>query len=76
MNLSTAHQAALIPVKIKEWGGSFFNFLQSLGPRYDALEIVQKVVQTFPAFRDENIHPQVGRGNFILRKMCISIEIC
>lgn len=38
------------------------HLLESLGPRYDALEIVQKVVDTFPAFQDEVIHPEVGKG--------------
>ncbi|CAD6587077.1 MAG: hypothetical protein CYPHOPRED_003776, partial [Cyphobasidiales sp. Tagirdzhanova-0007] len=62
-------------ILIDEWGGSFFNFLQSLGPRYDALEIVQKVVQTFPAFRDENIHPQVGRVYLWKRAQILAAEL-
>lgn len=31
-------------------------------PEVDALSLVKLVVATFPAFRDESIHPHIGRG--------------
>jgi hypothetical protein len=50
----------------QEYNGSFHNLLLNTsadgGKICDALTLAQRVVDVFPAFRDEHIYPRIGRG--------------
>lgn len=59
----------------QEHGGSFHNILQRHSPGYDALDIVRTVVDTFPAFRDESIHPKVGKVHLWKRPQILVAEL-
>jgi len=76
LNRALIFCSRLIAIRSKQnYQSSFYHLLQQHGPTFDALDIVQSVVNTFPAFRDEAIHPKVGKVHLWKRPQILVAEL-